>query len=86
MRRGLIAFVLLLAPFFSAGAIEADVVGFESVNISDEVLDDINAGFLPSTVADSGSKIILWDENGRVVDGLPSDSGGIRIEFNSFDE
>ena len=54
------------------------------VEVSEVLLDEISAGFFTPALSDAGSKIILWDENGRTSDFTNGGANGTFIDVNEY--
>ena len=59
---------------------------YESIwlEVSEALLDEVSAGFFTPALSDAGSKIILWDENGRSSDFTNGGANGTFIDVNEY--
>ncbi len=83
-----VGFLFFLLPL---GSFAGDITSLEKpdletieVEVSDTLLDDVSAGFYTPALSDAGSKIILWDENGRASDLSVGGGSGTFIEVNEY--
>ena len=90
MKRWILGLAVVLVVFIwtsTAGDLSAlERPGYESieVEVSEVLLDEISAGFFTPALSDAGSKIILWDENGRTSDFTNGGANGTFIDVNEY--